>query len=134
MEARSMTHDDVQRWLDAYVAAWRAYDRAAIGALFSDDASYAYYPYDEPVVGRDAIVARWLSDQDAPDSWTAKYEPVVVEGDRAVARGESRYTNPDGTLKDLYYNVYLLRFDGEGRCSEFIEYFVQLPERLKGSA
>ena len=30
-----MTHDDVQEWLDRYVEAWRSYDEAAIGDLFS---------------------------------------------------------------------------------------------------
>jgi ketosteroid isomerase-like protein len=126
-----MTHDDVQRWLDAYVEAWRSYDADAIGELFAADATYAYQPYNPPVIGRDAIVADWREDKDAPGSWTAHYEPYVVEGDRAVARGESRYTNPDGTLRDLYFNLWTLRFDGEGKCTEFVEYFMELPERLK---
>src|SRR3712207_9125960 len=43
----SLTHDALQRWLDAYVDAWRTYDPAAIGALFAEDATYAYHPYDE---------------------------------------------------------------------------------------
>ena len=29
-----MTHDDVQAWLDRYIAAWRSYDPEAIGDLF----------------------------------------------------------------------------------------------------
>ena len=40
-----MTHDAVQRWIDAYVNAWRPYGPAAIGALFAEDATYAYHPY-----------------------------------------------------------------------------------------
>ena len=31
----AMTHEQVQTWLDAYVAAWRSYDEAAIRALFA---------------------------------------------------------------------------------------------------
>ncbi|HEX6709524.1 MAG TPA: hypothetical protein VF068_04270 [Rubrobacter sp.] len=42
-----LTHDAVQRWIDAYVDAWHTYDPAAIGALFAEDATYAYHPYDE---------------------------------------------------------------------------------------
>ncbi len=128
-----MTHDDVQRWLDRYVEAWRTYDPAIIADLFSADATYRYHPYDEePVVGRDAIVADWLESPDAAGSWTAHYEPYIVEGDRAVATGESRYTKPDGSLRDLYYNIWTLRFDAEGRCADFVEYFVALPESRKG--
>ncbi len=129
-----MTHDDVQRWLDRYVEAWRSYDADAIGELFSVDATYRYHPYDQPLAGREAIVADWLENQDAPDSWEAHYEPYALEDDRAVARGESRYTNPDGSLRDLYYNLWTLRFDGDGRCTDFVEYFTALPDSKKGSA
>jgi hypothetical protein len=48
-----------QTWLDSYVAAWLSYDADDIAALFSDDISYRYHPYDDPVVGRDAVVASW---------------------------------------------------------------------------
>ena len=40
-----MTADDVQRWLDAYVAAWASYDEAEITALFTDDCAYRYDPF-----------------------------------------------------------------------------------------
>jgi hypothetical protein len=57
----------------------------------------------------------------------------VVDGDRAVAIGESRYRKPDGSLRDLYYNLWTLEFDGEGRCIEFVEYFMPLPDKMKAS-
>ena len=90
-----MTRDDVQRWLDRYVDAWRTYEVEAIGDLFAADATYRYHPYDdEAVVGREAIVADWRDNQDEPGSWSAHYEPWAIDGDRAVAIGESRYTEP----------------------------------------
>jgi ketosteroid isomerase-like protein len=122
-----VTRDDVQRWLDAYVDAWRSYDPAAIAALFSDDASYAYQPYREPVRGRDAIVADWLESPDVAGSWDASYEAYTADGERAVAVGQSRYFE-NGKLASLYYNVWLLRFDADGRCSEFIEYWREHPK------
>jgi ketosteroid isomerase-like protein len=123
-----MTRDDVQRWLDAYVAAWRSYDPDDIGALFAEDATYRYHPYDAPVTGREAIVADWRDDQDEAGTWEASYEPYTVDADRAVAIGESRYLEGDGSVRDLYYNVFLLRFDDGGRCTEFVEYFVAQPK------
>jgi hypothetical protein len=129
-----LTRDDVQRWLDAYVDAWRTYDPAAIADLFAEDVRYAYQPYRDPVVGRDAVVASWLEDPDAAGSWEARYEPYAVDGDRAVAVGESRYLKDDGSLLTLFYNVWLLRFDGEGRCTEFTEYWRELPEELRAGA
>jgi hypothetical protein len=122
-----VTRDDVQRWLDAYVDAWRSYDPAAIAALFSDDATYAYQPYREPVRGRDAIVADWLESPDAAGSWDASYEAYAADGDRAVAVGQSKYFE-NGKLTTLYYNVWLLRFDADGRCAEFVEYWREHPK------
>ena len=115
-----------QRWLDAYVATWRSYDAGAIGDLFSEEVEYRYHPWDEPVQGRAALVESWLGDRDEPDSWTAEYRPWLVSGDRAVAVGVSRYLAPDGeTLDREFHNVFLCRFDGDGRCSEFTELFLQ---------
>jgi ketosteroid isomerase-like protein len=128
-----MTHDDVRRWIDAYLAAWRTYDPDAIGDLFSDDAEYRYYPATEPFRGRAAIVAAWTtptgvaSSRDEPGTWEATYEPFTVEGDRAVVAGRTRYWTDAtrSTPKDEWANAYLLEFDPEGRCRRFTEYAVK---------
>ena len=47
----------LQAWLDRYVQAWKSYDPDAIGALFGEDATYRYHPYDgddQVIRGRDA--------------------------------------------------------------------------------
>lgn len=126
-----MTHDDVQDWLDRYVAAWRTYDPVAIGELFGQDAEYRYHPWDEPIRGRDEIVRAWVapegseSGRDEPDTWDARYEPYAVEGGRAVAIGWSRYLADGDSPEKLYHNCYLLEFDGDGRCRSFTEYYVE---------
>jgi ketosteroid isomerase-like protein len=117
-----LTPELVGRWLDAYVAAWRSYDAAAIGELFSADATYAYYPYQEPLRGRDAIVASWLDDRDDPGSWEASYAPLLIVGDRAIATGESRYATGR-----TFSNLFVLRFDPDGRCCDFVEWFTEHP-------
>jgi ketosteroid isomerase-like protein len=117
-----LTRERVQAWLDAYVEAWRSYDRTAIADLFAEDATYAYRPYAEPVRGRDAIVESWFEDPDEPGSWTAAYEPLLIEGDRAIATGETSYA--EGRV---FSNLYVIRFDGDGRCAEFAEWYMEHP-------
>jgi len=120
----------VARWLSEYVTAWESYDADAIGALFSDDAVYRWHPWDEPdksAHGREAIVASWLEDQDAAGSWAAEYRPWLVHESRAVAVGVSRYLDADGSVEREYHNVFLLGFDGDGRCREFTELFMLRP-------
>lgn len=116
-----MTEDDVQRWLDDYVAAWRSYDPDAIGDLFTPDATYGFNPWDEPITGRSAIVAWWRNDQDEPGSWEASYRPFMVEGTRALATGETRYQ--DGKA---YSNMFALTFTDD-RCRSFVEWYMRHP-------
>src|SRR4051794_9871597 len=131
MEDGRMTldHAQFQDWLNRYVAAWKSYEPQEIGDLFSADAEYLYHPQIEAVRGRDQIVASWLDGRDEPGTYDAEYEPIAIDGDSHVARGWSRYLEADGsTLKDEYFNIYLCRFDADGRCSHFTEWWMQNPE------
>ena len=112
-------------WLDRYVEAWRSYDPALISDLFSEDAEYRYHPQDEPVVGRDAIVASWLEDRDEPGTFDARYEPLAIDGDVHVAHGTSSYFDADGGLHDQYANIFVCRFDADGRCRDFTDYWIR---------
>ena len=116
-------------WLDAYVEAWRSNEAAAIARLFSEKARYFYGPYAEPVVGRDAIVESWLTNPDQPGSWEAAYAPLAIDGDILVATGESVYFEPGGsTVRTKYSNIFACRFDADGRCREFREWFMEAPK------
>jgi len=127
---------DAQEWLDRYVAAWLSYDADDIASLFTEDVLYRYHPYDDPIVGREAVVASWLgeansdgaSTRDAPGTYAAQYEPVAVDGEIVVATGTSSYRERlDGPIVRVYHNCFVMRFDAEGRCKEFTEYYIRRP-------
>lgn len=131
-----MDRTSAQEWLDRYVAAWLSYDPAEIGALFSDDVAYRYHPYDEPIIGREAVVTSWVQDdtngdastRDEPGTYEASYAPVAVDGDVVVARGSTTYRqSPGGPVHQVYDNCFVMRFDAEGRCREFTEFYVLRP-------
>ena len=131
-----MDRTDAQAWLDRYVAAWLSYDAEDVASLFTDDVLYRYHPYDDPIVGREAVVASWLgeansdgaSTRDAPGTYAAQYEPVAVDGEIVVATGTSSYRERlDGPIVRVYHNCFVMRFDAEGRCQEFTEYYIRRP-------
>ena len=124
-----LDHATVATWLEAYSHAWQTYDATEIGALFSEDAVYYYHPFAEPVRGREAIVASWLGQPDPPGTYASHYEPLVVEGNRAVANGRSRYFEADGvTLRTEFDNIFVLRFDDGARCTEYREWYLERPK------
>jgi len=130
-----MNHEDVQGWLDRYIACWQSYDEAGIGELFSEHAEYRYQPWAKPIVGRQAIVKDWIapngepSRADAPGTFEAAYAPYAVDGNVAVATGTTTYWK-DATRAELvraYHNVFLLKFDADGRCLSFTEFYMATP-------
>jgi len=137
MEDR-MDRSAAQAWLDAYVEAWKTYDRSQVEALFAEDVTYRYHPFDpedEVLRGRDAVVNGWLepdgnaSTRDAEGTYEARYEVYAVDGERVVAVGTSTYY-PDTTRAKpdrVYDNVFLIEFDGAGRCRDFTEYYMKEP-------
>ena len=123
----------VQRWLDAYVAAWRSNDRADITALFTEDAVYRPLPYDQPLRGGEATARAWIADPDPPGSWTADYQAVAATGEVGVGRGVTRYRAGGGRPEREYANVFVLRFDEQGRCHDYVEWLVKRPGKSSGS-
>ena len=63
-----------------------------------------------------------LEEPDAEGSWSAEYRAWAVDDDTAVALGVSRYHGDD---EREYHNVFLCRFDDDGRCREFTELYLR---------
>jgi hypothetical protein len=133
-----MDHVTAQAWLDRYVAAWKSYAPDDIAGLFSADVRYRFYPHAGWVIGREAVVASWLgeagadpaqaSTRDAPGTYEASYAPVAVDGDVVVATGSTVYADrPGGRVRQAFDNCFVIRFDDEGRCREFTEYYTKRP-------
>jgi hypothetical protein len=133
-----MDRSTVQRWLDRYSRAWETFDPGEIGALFAESAAYRYDPWedgDDVVRGREAIVRSWVkpegsaSSRDAEGTYEGRYEAYAVDGNRAVAVGQSTYWTDASrtTIERIYHNVYLLEFDDDGRCTSFTELFMERP-------
>jgi hypothetical protein len=121
-----INHDSVTKWLQNYVSAWQSYDPQAIATLLSPEATYRFSPFDEPLRGRDAIVANWLENRDEPNTYAADYKPIAVDGHTAVANGRTLYYKADGTtLIRQFDNIFVLRFDDQGRCADFCDWYMQ---------
>jgi hypothetical protein len=131
-----MDKAEVDRWLGSYVEAWKTYDPDLIGALFADDIEYRYHPYDDPVVGRQAVIAAWVGEsdapgvsaRDAPGTYDGNYAASAVGGDVAVATGVTTYYEaPGGSVDRVFHNCFVMRFDRDMRCTEFTEWYMERP-------
>jgi len=110
----------VQKWIEGYEHAWRTPGTDELGGLFTADATYLLSPYEEPVVGLEAICSMWEKERDgAAEVFTLSTEILAADGNTAVVRAEVRYGQP---VDQEYRDLWVLRFDPYGRCSWFEEW------------
>jgi len=86
---------ELASWLVGYEKAWRNTGTAALGELFTPDASYRQGPYLNPVVGLPAIARMWEDTRDGPsEDFRMTSEVVAIDRGTAVVRLEVRYGTP----------------------------------------
>jgi hypothetical protein len=118
----AVNRSDFEAWLDRYVRAWASNDPAEIGDLFTEDARYYTAPHRRPWEGRQRIVEGWLKRKDEPGQWGFRYEVLGVDGDLGFVRGWTTYH----TEESDYSNLWVIRLEPDGRCSEFIEWWMEV--------
>jgi ketosteroid isomerase-like protein len=114
---------EIEAWIEGYERAWRTAGTEALTELFTADAAYRMSPYDEPARGLDEIATLWERERDGPDErFTISHEVLAAEGDTAVIRVEVEYERGGERAEHEYRDLWVIRFDSEGRCREFEEW------------
>jgi hypothetical protein len=114
----------VERWVEGYERAWRTAGTDGLSDLFSSDASYLPSPWATPVEGLAAIARFWEHEREGPDEpFTMTSEIVAVDGPNAVVRVQVDYGRPgDAAGGQKWRDIWVIRFDADGRCSAFEEW------------
>lgn len=116
----AIREEDVSRWVRAYELAWRTAGAEPLTDLFAQDVVYRPSPWAEPSIGLAALSRFWEAERDGPDEvFTLRSEIVALDGRVAVVRVSVDYEDvASGRWRDLW----VLRFDADGRCTEFEEW------------
>ena len=114
----------VEAWVARYLAAWDSNDPADVRALFLPDGRYRFHPWDEPVVGHDAITAAWLDARDEPGDHAFTWEVVAIDGATAVVQARTVYTDGSAAGRE-YENLWVLLLAADGRAHAFTEWFME---------
>ncbi len=122
-----MSLSPIAQWLGAYQAVWDSNEPSAIGRLFTETAEYRSYPWAEAAVGRDAIVALWLSGADAAGDHRFSWTEVGVDGDRHFIQGHTDYS--DGRS---YENLWIIDLNSTGSASRFTEWYMESGSKQLG--
>jgi hypothetical protein len=114
------SQEQVTEWMDGYRRAWETNDPEDIGGLFTEQALYCTEPYAAPWRGRTAIVGNWIGRKDEPGATEFWWQPLAIDGEVAIVQGQTVYSTPPQT----YSNLWVIRLDSGGRCTEFTEWWM----------
>ena len=107
-------------WVAGYERAWRTPGTERLPELFTDEVTYLFDPYEEPVRGLAALAPWWEEGRDGPDEvFTMTADVIAVDGDVAVVRAEVAYGEP---VRQEYRDLWVVRFGPDGRCLAFEEW------------
>jgi len=107
-------------WVAGYERAWRAPGTAALGELFAEDATYQTAPFEAPYRGLAEIASMWEAERKGPDeAFTFDAALVALDGSVGVVRVAVEYGPPQA---QRYLDLWIVRFDADGRCAAFEEW------------
>jgi ketosteroid isomerase-like protein len=115
------TTEALTAWLDGYKRAWEELDPEAAAALFTEDATYAWGPYEEPMRGRETIRARWAEVTAAQSDVSFSSETLGTIDAGGVAHWACSFKVGDLGI-DLD-GIFIVVLTDDGLCSEFREWF-----------
>lgn len=119
-----MNTESFEKWLEAYGECWESGDANAITRLFSAKARYYETPFDEPMIGRDAIAEYWEEGaEQAQRNVRFGFSGVAVVDSRGFARWHATFERvPSGTRVEI--DGFLeAKFGENGLCRSFREWW-----------
>lgn len=115
-----MDTNQVLGWVAGYERLWRTAGTDALAELFSAEATYSQGPYEETLVGLPAIASMWEAEREGSDEvFDLTSDIVAIDDATAVVRVQVLYRHP---VSQEYRDLWIIRFDNEGRCSSFEEW------------
>jgi hypothetical protein len=110
---------EIREWLERYRRAWEERDPDAATALFTEDAVYRSHPFRHPHLRTGGIRAYWAAAVGDQSDVQVRFGEPIRAGDRAAVEWWTTFRDKrgEGTLA----GVLVLRFAGDGRCSELRE-------------
>lgn len=120
---KRLTLETFSSWLEAYGRASIQNDPQASAELFASNAEYYETPFDEPMIGRNAIRKYWEIGAKTLKDKDASYEVLSVKDNLGIARWQSKFTDVNSGKRLVMDCVFLIEFDNNEKCSVFREWW-----------
>ena len=121
--AEMITIEYFSQWLEMYSRHSAENNAKASAELFAQDARYYENPFDEPLVGREAIYQYWKKGAENLEDKTSAFEILALSGNLGVARWRSFFRAIKTSKRFELDCIFAVEFDGAGKCINFREWW-----------
>ncbi len=120
---RTLTHEHFRRWLAVYDKASEENDPQASADLFAEDARYYENPFDELMIGRDAIYEYWNKGAHTLKDKISCHEILAIKENMGIASWRCRFTVIESGKRLALDCLFVVEFNGAGLCQTFREWW-----------
>jgi ketosteroid isomerase-like protein len=124
------THGDAQDLLAEYKRAWQGRDPDLMLELFSDDAEYRVDPFEQPLVGANAIRAHWNGIATAQANVEFDAERIWLAGATVLASWHAAFTRRASGERVRQRGFMTLELDDQRRVTRLRTWTI---ERMVGT-
>ena len=110
-------------WLEMYGKASAENDLQASVELFAPNAKYYETPFDEPMIGRNAIYKYWRLGAQSFKDKESYYEILSVKDNLGIARWHSKFTDIKSGRRFALDCLFIVEFDHNDKCKLFREWW-----------
>jgi len=118
-----LTLENFNTWLEAYSSASAEDDPQASAELFTRNAKYYETPFDEPMIGHNAIRKYWEIGAQVFNNKECTYEIFSVKDNLGIARWQSKFTDNRSGKRFALDCLFLVEFDDNDKCRLFREWW-----------
>jgi hypothetical protein len=113
----------LMRWLNRYGEAWARKDPALAAELFSKSASYQETPFEEAMVGQDAIREYWAEVTADQDNIDFSAEILSISGMTGVVGWSAQFRSISADAPIQMNGVFVLEFEDDETVSSLREWW-----------
>ena len=119
-----LTIELFESWLIEYGDCWKIGDSEGIRELFSDNAHYYETPFDDPMVGLEAIEKYWQEGaRHAQKEVKFSFSGTAIAGNRGFARWSASFVRVPSEKSVEIEGFLEAEFTSSGLCSSFREWW-----------
>lgn len=119
----SLALEHFSHWMESYGRASEQNDPSASADLFTRDARYFESPFDDPIVGREAIYTYWLRGARSLKDKETAFEILAVTGMLGIARWTAKFTIIESNKRIALDCLFAVEFSENGLCQTFREWW-----------